>query len=49
MQEWPDLLQSITAEEIVKAARQVFDAKQSVTGYLMADEAADAPQQEVSQ
>jgi len=49
VQEWPDLLQSITAEEIVKAARQVFDAKQSVTGYLMADEAADAPQQEVSQ
>ena len=49
VQAWPDLLQSITAEEIVEAARQVFDAKQSVTGYLMADEAADAPQQEVLQ
>ncbi|MCA0961389.1 M16 family metallopeptidase [Salipiger bermudensis] len=49
VQAWPDLLQSITAEEIVEAARQVFDAKQSVTGYLMADEAAAAPQQEVLQ
>ncbi|MBR9892269.1 insulinase family protein [bacterium] len=49
VQAWPGILQSITAEEIVEAARQVFDAKQSVTGYLMAEEAADAPQQEVSQ
>ncbi|MBY6004411.1 insulinase family protein [Salipiger bermudensis] len=49
VQDWPELLQSITAEEIVEAAARVFDRKQSVTGYLMAEETADAPQHEVSQ
>lgn len=31
---WPDIVQSITGEEIVAAARRVFDANRSVTGWL---------------
>jgi zinc protease len=34
--DWPDILQSVTAEDIVAAARDVFDAKNSVTGWVMA-------------
>lgn len=33
VQAWPDVLQSITAEEIMDAARKVFDVKQSITGW----------------
>jgi len=35
---WPDILNAITADEIMAAARRVFDRKQSVTGWLMAPE-----------
>jgi len=35
---WPDLLQSVTEDEIMAAAREVFDPKQSVTGWLMRDQ-----------
>ncbi|APZ55089.1 M16 family metallopeptidase [Salipiger abyssi] len=45
VQAWPDILQSITGEEIVAAARKVFDRKQSVTGYLMPEETQDAPKE----
>ena len=38
VQEWPDLLQSVTGEDIVNAAKNVFDRKQSVTGWLRAPE-----------
>jgi len=31
---WPGILQSITGDEIVEAARQVFDRRNAVTGYL---------------
>lgn len=31
---WPDIVQSITGEEIVAAARRVFDPNRSVTGWL---------------
>jgi zinc protease len=34
--DWPDILQSVTAEDIVAAARDVFDTKNSVTGWVMA-------------
>ncbi|PZX15810.1 zinc protease [Palleronia aestuarii] len=37
---WPDLLQSITGEEIVAAAREVLDRDRAVTGYLTAPEGA---------
>ncbi|MDZ7710666.1 MAG: pitrilysin family protein [Roseovarius sp.] len=38
VQAWPDILQETTAEEIMAAARDVFDRKRSVTGHLMAPE-----------
>ncbi len=38
VQAWPDILQQTTAEDIMAAARAVFDRRRSVTGYLMAPE-----------
>ena len=38
IQEWPEILQSITPDEIVAAARAVFEPRNSVTGWLMAEE-----------
>ena len=35
VQEWPDILQSITPDEIIAAAKSVFNLDRSVTGYLM--------------
>ena len=35
---WPDILQSVTAEEVVAAARLVLDPKKSVTSWLMRPE-----------
>jgi len=34
IQEWPDILQAVTAEDIMEAARAVFDRDASVTGWL---------------
>lgn len=38
---WPDVLQSVTEEDIIAAAKQVFDKKKSVTGWLMRQEEVD--------
>ncbi|MEL6550549.1 MAG: pitrilysin family protein [Pseudomonadota bacterium] len=35
VQEWPEIIQSITGDEIVAAAARVFDRTNAVTGYLM--------------
>lgn len=35
VQSWPEVLQSITAEEILAAAEDVFDRQASVTGWIM--------------
>ena len=35
VQDWPDVLQSVTAEDIMAAARAVFRDESSVTGWLM--------------
>jgi zinc protease len=35
---WPDILQAVTAEDIMAAANRVFDKKKSVTGWLMREE-----------
>ncbi|MDU8928027.1 pitrilysin family protein [Alisedimentitalea sp. MJ-SS2] len=43
VQAWPDVLQSVTEEDILTAAREVLVRKHSVTGWLMSDT------QEVSQ
>lgn len=38
VQAWPDLLQDVTADEIVAAAKRVLDPQRSVTGQLLAPE-----------
>ena len=43
VQAWPDILQSITPEEILVAGRRVLDRDKAVTGWLM------QPTEEVSQ
>lgn len=35
---WPDILQAVTEEDIMQAARDVFDMQASVTGWLMREE-----------
>ena len=37
---WPAVLDSVTPEDVLAAARQVFDRKAAVTGYLIKQEAA---------
>lgn len=36
---WPEVLASVTIDDVTAAAAMVFDRKKSVTGYLMAEEA----------
>ncbi len=38
VQDWPDILEAVTAEDIMEAGKQVFDIRVSVTGWLMRDE-----------
>lgn len=40
IQDWPDILQSVTADEVIAAAHEVLDRKNAVTGWLMAKEEA---------
>ncbi len=39
VQAWPDVLDAVTADDIMAAAAQVFDRRASVTGWLMKEEA----------
>ena len=39
VQAWPDVLQQVTEEDIMQAAREVFDRDASVTGWLMKEDA----------
>ncbi len=38
VQAWPDILQAVTGEEIIAAAREVLQPESSVTGWLMRDD-----------
>ncbi|MCG7494906.1 pitrilysin family protein [Thalassobius sp. Cn5-15] len=38
VQAWPDILQAVTADDVMTAARKVLNPKTSVTGWLMAEE-----------
>lgn len=38
VQAWPDVLQAVTAQDIMAAARDVFRIEKSVTGWLMQDD-----------
>lgn len=40
VQEWPEILQAVTAEDVMNAARTYLNHRQSVTGWLMAEETA---------
>ncbi|MDQ2094377.1 M16 family metallopeptidase [Rhodalgimonas zhirmunskyi] len=46
VQSWPEVLQSVTEDEIMAAARDVLNRDRAVTGYLMIDE--KAPTHETS-
>ncbi len=35
---WPQILQDVTEEDVIEAARAIFDAKKSVTSHLMTSE-----------
>lgn len=39
---WPEVLQAVTPEEVMAAAREVLDKRRSVTGWLVADQAEGA-------
>ena len=41
VQDWAGILQDVTAEEVMAAARMVLDRKQAVTGWLTKEEAAE--------
>ena len=49
VQAWPDVLQAVTGEDIMAAAKKVLDRRKSVTGYLMGPEDEARLQQEVTQ
>jgi zinc protease len=36
VQDWPDILEAVTADDIMAAATEVFDRKRAVTGWLQA-------------
>lgn len=38
VQAWPDILQAVTAEQIIEVAKQVLQPEVSVTGWLMRDD-----------
>ena len=40
VQDWPDILQAVTADQVMAAAHQVLDRHNAVTGYLTTEEAA---------
>ncbi|WP_136683255.1 M16 family metallopeptidase [Falsirhodobacter xinxiangensis] len=39
--DWPQVLQSVTPEQVMEAAREVFDKRRAVTGHLLQEEAAE--------
>ena len=43
IQDWPQILQSVTAEDVMEAARQVLDRRNAVTAWLTAPEGAAPP------
>ena len=38
VQDWPDVLEAVTAEDIMQAAKYLFNREASVTGWLMREE-----------
>ncbi|MFD0982429.1 M16 family metallopeptidase [Tropicimonas aquimaris] len=48
VQAWPEILQSVTAEDVMAAAERVFDRRNAVTGYLSRP-ASETQSEEVTQ
>lgn len=44
VQAWPEVLQAVTEEDVMAAARKVLDRRQAVTGWLMREDAAEVMQ-----
>lgn len=38
VQDWPQVLQQVTPDDVMAAARKVLDRRQSVTGWLLPEE-----------
>jgi len=49
VQAWPEVLQAVTEDDILAAARDVFNLDRSVTGWLMSEDAQPQPAQEITQ
>lgn len=49
IQDWPDILQAVSEQDILEAARDVFVLERSVTGWLMAEKAGPETTSEVKQ
>lgn len=35
IESWPDAIQAVTAADVMEAARELFDLRRSVTGWMM--------------
>jgi zinc protease len=44
VQDWPEILQAVTPEEVMQAARDVFVKTNAVTGWLQRDDAVEVMQ-----
>ena len=44
VQDWPEILQAVTPEEVMQAARDVFVKTNAVTGWLQRDDAVEMMQ-----
>jgi zinc protease len=44
VQDWPSILDAVTEDQVIAAARKVFDRKNAVTGWLMRDGATEVMQ-----
>jgi len=44
VQAWPEILQAVTPEEVMQAARDVFVKTNAVTGWLQRDDAVEVMQ-----
>lgn len=44
IEDWPDILQAVTPEDVMAAAATVFDRNKAVTGWLMTSEAPEVTQ-----
>ena len=44
VEDWPDILQAVTEEQVMQAARELFDKRKAVTGWIMPPETTEDSQ-----